>query len=156
KELLRIENANDRFPGGFGTVFGLTYAPDGKTLAGARINQPPCLWDTATGKELRQFGGERRDRHIGSWVTFSPDGQTLAEGGGRVDPSVRLADVNTGIVLQEFGGHKELLAAGVFSPDGTTLATIDDETIRLFEVATGRSRELPLVEGQAAPDRRSL
>jgi RNA polymerase sigma factor (sigma-70 family) len=142
KELLRIDN--ERFPDpGLGSVTGLAYAPDGKTLAGARINQPACLWDVATGKEIRQFGGEQR----ASWVVFSPDGKTLAYGGYQDDPIVRLADVGTGKDVHHFSGHRGRVTRVAFSPDGTILASVDNQAVHLFEVATRRSRELPGPDG---------
>jgi WD40 repeat protein len=154
KELLHIEN--HRYPGlGLGHVLGLAFAPDGKTLAGARHNQPACLWDVATGKELLpvgkqlpQFGGERERS---SWVVFSPDGKTLAYGGGgEVDrPTLRLADANTGEDLRSFGGHKGPVTRVVFSPDGKTLASADDRGIHLHDIASGRARDLLQPDGPA-------
>jgi WD40 repeat protein len=84
---------------------GLTFSPDGKTLAAASVNRPACLWDLATGKEMRRFGGDEcRPR----WVAFSPDGKTLAYGGHddpAVTPGIRLGDVATGKELRRLDGH---------------------------------------------------
>jgi WD40 repeat protein len=144
KELLRIENK--RFPNSdLASVNSLAYTPDGKTLAGARLNDPACLWDVATGKELLQFGGKR---HRASWVVFSPDGKSLAYGGGATDPVVRLAEVNTGKDVRQFGEHKGFVTKVAFSPDGTMLVSADDEMLRIFDVATGRARDLSQADGK--------
>jgi WD40 repeat protein len=139
KELLRIDNVAFGDSIGLGHVMSLDFAPDGKTLAGARLNQPPCLWDVKTGKELRQFGGNRR----ASWVTFSPDGKTLAHGGGHDDAEgIWLSEVDSGQELQELKGSKGRVTGAVFSPDGKSLATVDKEVIRLFDLMTGQGRVL--------------
>ncbi|HEV3117390.1 MAG TPA: sigma-70 family RNA polymerase sigma factor, partial [Gemmataceae bacterium] len=148
KELVRIEN--ERFPGGLGAVFSLSYAPDGKTLAGARINQPVCLWDVATGQEVRQFGGDDWRTNRANWVVVSPNGKTLAYGGGKEDPSIRLADVSTGRDLARFERHSGYAVRAAYSPDGETLAAAEEQSIHLFEVATGKRRELALTDGAAA------
>ena len=69
-------------------------------------------------------------------VSFSPDGKTLASGGG--DSLVRLWDVRTGRELKTLKGHRNWIYSVSFSPDGSMLAsTSGDHTIRLWDVRTG-------------------
>ncbi|HEX5901944.1 MAG TPA: BTAD domain-containing putative transcriptional regulator [Actinomycetota bacterium] len=70
------------------------------------------------------------------FVALSPDGRTLAMGGGH--PVVRLVDVRTGTLLHEL----DLAGTGAFSlefsPDGRTLAVSGFESgASLWDVATG-------------------
>jgi WD40 repeat protein len=137
---LRIED--DHFKGipGLGMIRDLAFAPDGKTLAGAPINDPPCLWDAAGGKPIRTFGGDLR----AAWVAFSPDGKALAYGGdqdprGNHDGLIHLADVATGKDLLRLAGHKDRVNRVAWSPDGKRLASAgSDKTVRLWDTATGR------------------
>jgi RNA polymerase sigma factor (sigma-70 family) len=139
KELLHIENR--RFPDlGLGAVLDLAFSPSRKTLAAAYLNEPPCLWIATTGQELRRLGGAN---YRASWVVFSPDGNTIAYGGGSGDPVIRVADVKTGKEVQQLGGHKGFVTRAAFSPDGKTLATADEAALRLFDVAAGRARMIP-------------
>jgi WD40 repeat protein len=78
-------------------------------------------------------------------LAFSPDGKTLASGGGRyftLDEPAELAlwDVDTGQLRIVLHGHLGRVNEVTFSPDGKMLASsgLQDNTARLWDVATGR------------------
>ena len=58
------------------SVTGLSYSPDGKTLATGNVDSDLFLWDVATGKEL--WRATNVEAHS---IAFSPDGRSLAAGG---------------------------------------------------------------------------
>jgi serine/threonine protein kinase/WD40 repeat protein len=86
-------------------------------------------------------------------VAFSPDGRLLASAGGGnpyyanpqavISPGeVLLRDFATGRVLHKLKGHKNIVTALAFSPDGKVLATGGhDATVTLWDVATGVPRQ---------------
>jgi WD40 repeat protein len=54
------------------------------------------------------------------------------------DNTARIWDAATGQLLAVLAGHKNLIRAVAFSPDGTRLATSSwDQTARLWDVRTG-------------------
>jgi RNA polymerase sigma factor (sigma-70 family) len=128
-------------------VTALAFSPDGKLLAsGGEFdyprrrgeNNPIVLWDVATGQERRRLAG-----HLDTvcCVVFSPDGKTLASGGGRYDATLRLWDVATGNEVFRRTGHGGEVEAVAFSPDGGTIATGGlDKTVRLWDPATGQQK----------------
>ena len=120
------------------TVY-VAFSHDGKTLANAMEDDTIRLWDVQTG-EVRQIL-KRQPMPSIAGVAFSPDGKTLAGGGGTDggDPfTIRLWDVQTGVVRKTFGGHKNYVTSVAFSVGGTLLASASwDKTIQLYHAQTG-------------------
>ncbi len=106
------------------------------------------VWDLETGRQINRLQvQEPKDSY--HWVEFSPDGQTIALGGGSV---LGLWDAATGQEIRSFVGHTSMINGLAFSPDGALLATASqDNPIVLWDVATGQ--EL-YVGDQGAPANR--
>jgi DNA-binding beta-propeller fold protein YncE len=111
-------------------VYGMAFAPDGKTIATAGRDKVVRLWNIATGQEILSIVGHAdavRD------VDFSPDGKTVAT--ASADGTARLWDASTGQEVRRFVGHTSDVLQVVFSPDGQYVATSsNDGTARLWDV----------------------
>jgi RNA polymerase sigma factor (sigma-70 family) len=125
-----------------GNVKGIALSQDGAVLVSGGselvnnvLEARLILWDTVTGRKLRQLRGHK---HFVNAVAFSPDGKTLAS--AEVE-TIYLWDVATGKEIRRIeksGWIKHRLA---FSPDGKTLASTapgNETVIRLWDVATGK------------------
>jgi WD40 repeat protein len=128
-EKMKVVNAYKGITVGGGVCVAVT--PDGKRVLAGGWRNPPRMWDVETGKLLRVFDCPGPNNVFA--IAVSPDGRTVAWGAG---PFIRLSDLENGMELGVFKGHKPTVWGLSFSPDGTRLLSIsDDGTMRLWDVA---------------------
>jgi WD40 repeat protein len=70
-----------------------------------------------------------------SAMSFVPGGLLTASRGR--DGKVQLWDIPTGRLLRELKGHEDTVNSIAVAPDGIVLTASDDQTIRLWDTATG-------------------
>src|SRR5262245_16742081 len=131
-------------------IFCLALSPDERIVASAgtyswaTLDHAVRLWDIQTGKQQRDLLGSGADS---ASLAFSPDGKTLASGGGHGQVAVRLWDVATGKELRLLGNRQHQILNGnncrtqavVFSPDCKLLASCgQDGTARLWDLTIGK------------------
>ncbi|HEV7892029.1 MAG TPA: PEGA domain-containing protein [Pyrinomonadaceae bacterium] len=96
------------------------------------------LWDVSTGADVLTIK-EGKDSDS---IAMSPDGTVVAQA-SEGDFSIRLWSTNDESTLKRLAGHTDDVSYMVFSPDNKLLATSsDDETVRLWDVETGRVKIL--------------
>ena len=109
-------------------MYLVAFSPLGKIIASVEDgdnNNIIHLWDA---QQQRKLGVLENHTARISFITFSPDGQTLVSGGG--DWTVRLWDVAN---QKQIGLLNRAAVSGKFSPDGKILA-LGYEAILLWEV----------------------
>jgi len=117
-------------------------SPDGKTVAVYTDASEVLILELATGKILKTL-----DTKVGSAYSlrFSPDGRTLAVGGGggsgkdKLEANLDLWDVASGKRLWRRGADSDTVLWLAFSPDGKILASGGHyDGARVWEAATGK------------------
>src|SRR5262249_9983961 len=111
-----------RLPGFHGYVTTLALSSDGQTIAIANATDTMYLGPTATTTPLRAIPA--RQQHVRS-LAFAPDGRTLISGGGS-DAPIRLWDAVTSAELKSYARPGKGACAVAYSPDGQTIAAVDD------------------------------
>ncbi|HKB35373.1 MAG TPA: hypothetical protein VKD72_02900, partial [Gemmataceae bacterium] len=122
---------------------GPAFSPDGKYLAAA-CALDVCLWDAATGRELRRFGGFDKSglpfSHL-LLVAFSADGKSLVA--AATDGILRRWDVATGKetgIQDVFAGKKPRLIHNKFREESVSAATLSADG-RILAVEVTRHKD---------------
>ncbi|MEF9906124.1 nSTAND1 domain-containing NTPase [Streptomyces sp. P9-A2] len=126
-----------RLTDGTEPVQSLALSPDGHTVATHSKDGTVRIWDLPGGRLRHAFTG-----HDHSEVAaFSPDGRTLAVAGvGGDDAMIGLWDPVTGRKLSTFTVPDGSVRGMAFSPDGRAVAASSPAAVRVWDVATGRTR----------------
>jgi WD40 repeat protein len=141
-----------------GNVNSVAFSPDGKRIVTGSGDRTVRVWDARTGTTLAEMKGhtgavtspifsvslgaggvQGHASHTGAvtGVSFSADGSRILSAGGR---EVIVWDTPARTQEVELVGHAGWIAAAVFSPDGTRIATgSQDRTIRVWDARTGSS-----------------
>ena len=130
---------------GYNNFFGATrlvFSPDGRLLAtGTFRSNTIKLWDTATGRELRNLSsGKQSAMGMSPAIAFSRDGRFIAAAGG--ENTVRVWEVTSGREVQTLTSGEGGLASigGIYFigfSSNSRLVTISD-AVRVWDLATGQ------------------
>jgi WD40 repeat protein/SpoVK/Ycf46/Vps4 family AAA+-type ATPase len=111
-------------------------------VAGGYFDRLVRLWNIET-EEFTSFKGHTDAIRA---IAVSPDGRSLAGGGGSADPTIKLWSVQDGRCHSNLSGHTNEIWSMAFSADGRMLASSSsDRTIRIWHTQTGEC--LQVLEG---------
>lgn len=106
------------------------FSPDGNTLAIGDSAGDLKLWDVDNGQQIHRLDG-----HTGliGGLSFSPESHFLASSSW--DGQVRIWEVASGKEMALITGHEGKVYDAVFSPDGLHLVSIDQKSVRIWDMA---------------------
>ena len=137
---------------GYNNLIGATrfvFSPDGRLLATTTMRSNTIkLWETATGRELRNLsGGPQTGITLSPYVAFSRDSRLIAAAAG--DNTVKVWDVITGREVQTLASSQGGIASTIigvffiaFTPDGRIVTASD--AIRIWDPSGQELRSIPI------------
>jgi WD40 repeat protein len=131
---------------GYNNFFGATrlvFSPDGRLLATSTFRSSTIkLWETATGRELRNLSsGGQNSTGLSTVFAFSSNGRWLAASAG--NNSVKVWEVISGREVQTLSGAQASFMSSLgisfiaFSTDSRKLVTVSD-AIRVWDTTSWR------------------
>lgn len=133
------------------SIYEILFSPDGQILVASGFPWGFIdVWETATGKQLRQFDG------IEGKIALAPDGFTFAV--GESTGRITLFDLRTGNTLCKMQAEGRIEDI-TFSPDGSLLAVATGQSLEFWDAAS--AERLKVIPGNAvlllfSPDSRLL
>lgn len=115
----------------------IAFAPDANILASASYDSTVKLWEVATGRLHRTLTGHKERVHRLSW---SFDGRLLASGG--YEKHIWVWDVRQDCYRGLLQGHTDSVVGLAFTSKGHSLLSSGDSTLKVWDVAAGRSRRV--------------
>ncbi|MFD3622394.1 PQQ-binding-like beta-propeller repeat protein [Streptomyces sp. NPDC058676] len=125
-----------RLIGGTEPVDSLALSPDGHTLVTHSRDGKIHIWELPGGRLRHTF----TEHGVSEVLAFSPDGRTLAVATAGDSGELALWDPVTGRKLRTFAVPDGSVRGIAFSPDGRTVAAASPVAVRVWDVATGRTR----------------
>ncbi|MBN2506368.1 MAG: hypothetical protein JXQ71_06710 [Verrucomicrobia bacterium] len=120
--------------------FGWVFTRDSRSIILSE-NDPDrriVLGSLTAGSKPQYFPGHGEAITV---MAISPSGQILATGAGFTETNINLWEVPSFHPLGKLAGHERWVVGLQFSPNGQILASASaDQTVRLWDVATRRSR----------------
>lgn len=126
------------FDGHTHRISAASLSADGRFVATGGWDKVARVWEARTGKLLSATGAhpERIIR-----IALSPDGQLLATLAAS-SKTIDIWDSATGRKVRTISGPEERYNSIALGPKGRLLlASVDDETVRLYDVTTGEERK---------------
>jgi len=120
------------------------FMPDGRGGISSAGDGTLVIWNLVNAGEIRRFDGHSTEVPA---VAFTPDGQHILTGAGRLilsggpgnDNTMKMWEVETGKLVRTFEGHTDSILVIAVSPDGSRALTGGglDGTIKYWDLSTG-------------------
>ena len=127
-----------------GSLKSALFSPDNRIIASASEDMTVKIWDLSQNKPFISFP----DSCCVNSLRFHPDGTCIAAGNS--EGKIRVSDIRTQRVLQQYSGHTQPINSLSFHPNGSYLLTgSSDLSLKIWDLRQGRI--LYTLQGHSGP-----
>lgn len=115
------------------------FTPDNSKIITGGFDRRVTVWDAKTLEVLQTFpssSATQSSEQPIQTVACSPDGRWIAV--GREDAAIELRTTDQEGIAKQLAGHRDVVSDLAFAKDGTLASAGYDQTIKLWDVATGK------------------
>jgi WD40 repeat protein len=123
-----------------GPIYVLAFSPIDNRLATLGQDRTVRIWAAETGDLLAE---PYQHHHLGTGLSFSPDGGRLLSAGGAVGQDVVVLDLDSGEVLGTASADGFYIHDAVWAPDGGHFILVSEGSSRIYVIDTEAYRRVP-------------
>ncbi|MBI4854422.1 MAG: protein kinase [Acidobacteria bacterium] len=123
-----------------------SFSFDNKHIATFTKDKNIKIWNSETAKLEKTFPS---NLNTVNFIRFSPNGNYLITAGTigkerNIQPVAQILEIATGKILTSFTNHQRKITSVEFSPDGTRVVTVSEDTVKIWDAKNGKA--LPSLE----------
>ena len=127
------------FSGHAQQISSVFFSKNGKKIISSSLDLTIKIWDVKSGKLINTINdAHHEDKDLWFLVAkYTPDNTIVSILSGENSAKIKVIDIETQKILQQFEGPTGIVTCAIVSPNGKELITVSNNTIKLWDIKKG-------------------